>query len=57
MLLDERFNESEDRPDVEPAIRLFFIGNIRLRLADLGFQQLHVINQKMRRRYWRDHPQ
>ena len=48
MLLDERFNESEDRPDVKSAIRFLSIGNVRIQLADLGFQQRHVVNEKMR---------
>ena len=48
MLLDERFNESEDRPDVESAIRFFLVSKDRIQLSDLGFEQIHVVNQKMR---------
>ena len=48
MLLDERFNESEHSPNVEAAISFFFFGDVRIQFADLGSQQRHVINEKMR---------
>jgi len=48
MLLHERFNESEDRPNVEPAISLLFVGDVWIPFTHLGLQQSNIIDQKTR---------
>jgi len=46
MLFDERLHKSEDGPHVEPSVRFCIVARIRISLADLWPQHLHIIDEQ-----------